>query len=272
MRQWNVKVLYLGGAYSPKSDLTPNLDDDLLLEIPHLAFLLQADGHNILVDSGGNERYLIDGKYGFAGVEFHCGRSYLDKALNDANITPEEIDTVIYTHLHNDHAGFSYLFENARIIVQKKEWETILNPLPVMLVRRDYDLEVIPELKNTNLLLIDGDLDIVDGVRVFTTPGHTPGSQSVAVNTKRGVVALVGDQFHLVCMAFPKSTQIMDMHGKKHKITPAPEVYGPFYPCSIIYNYYDWYESGYKIKAIIEKDEPSYVICGHEPSLLFTGV
>ena len=36
MKQWNVKVLYLGGAYDSKSGLTPNLDEDLFLEIPHL--------------------------------------------------------------------------------------------------------------------------------------------------------------------------------------------------------------------------------------------
>jgi len=272
MKQWNIEVLYLGGAYARKSDLTPNLDDDLLLEIPHLGFLLQADGRNILIDSGGDERYLIDGKFGFQGQEFHCGRSYLDTALEEASVTPDEIDTVIYTHLHNDHAGFSYLFNNARIIVQKKEWEIIHNPLPVMLVRRDYDFEVIPELKKSNLILIDGDLDIADGIKVLATPGHTPGHQSVAVNTVKGVVVVAGDQFPLTCMAFPGMTCMLDRYGKEHSITPAPAVYGPFYPSGIIYNYYDWYNSGYRIKAIIEKNEPYYVIGSHEPSLLFTGV
>jgi glyoxylase-like metal-dependent hydrolase (beta-lactamase superfamily II) len=271
MKQWKIKVMYLGHSYGPKSVLTPNLDTDLWLEIPFLAFLLQADGRNILVDSGGNERFLIDGK-GWAGLEFHVGRKYFDQAFRDANITPEEIETVIYTHLHNDHTGFSYKFKNARIIAQKKEWETILNPLPPMLVRRDYDLEAVPELKTTHMILIDGDMDIADGVKVFTTPGHTPGSQSVAVNTKKGVVVLAGDQFHLSCMAFPKMTEMLDMHGKTLKITPAPEVYGPFYPHSLVYNYYDFYDSGYKIQAIVDKFEPSYVIGGHEPGLVVTGV
>ena len=273
MKQWNVTVLYLGHGGLRKSQLTPNLDEDLWLEIPTLSFLLQADGRNILVDSGTSERHLkmlemleaseVSKKHHFGG------RTYLDNALNNANIAPEEIDTVIYTHLHADHAAFSYIFQNARIIIQKKEWENILNPLPIVKASRIYDLQVIPELKGTNMVLIDGDLDIADGVRIFTTPGHTPGSQSVAVNTKRGVIALVGDQFHLACIAFPQMTEIMDIHGKKHKITPAPEIYGPFYPNKLVYNYYDFYDSGYKIKAIVEKYEPSYVIGGHEPSALF---
>lgn len=272
MKQWTVKVLYLGKAMAPKSALTPGLDSDVHIENPMLAFLLQSEGRNILVDSGGDERFLVDGKYGFAGIEFHLGRKYLDKALQDCSVSPEEIDTVIYTHLHNDHTGFSHIFRNARIIVQKKEWELILNPLPCMLVRKDFDFEAIPELKQGNLALIDGDLDIADGVRVFTTPGHTSGHQAVAVHTRKGIVALVGDHFHLACMAFPRMTEMVDMQGKKHKITPAPEIYGPFYPSSVIYNYYDWYDSSYKIKAIVDTFAPSHVICGHEPSLVFTGV
>lgn len=271
MKQWSIKVLYLGYARHPKSVLTPNLDPDLMLDVPFLAFLVQADGRNILVDSGGNERFLIDGK-GWGGYPFFVGSKYFKKAFRDAGITPEEIDTVIYTHLHNEHTGFSYLFKNARVIIQKKEWQNILEPVPAMLPRRDYDLQAVPELKTTDRVLIDGDLEIADGIKLLYTPGHTPGSQTVAINTKKGIVALVGDQYHLVCMGFPRMTYLTDRHGKKHKITPAPEIYGPYYPHGLVYDYPSWYASGDKIKAIVEKYEPGYVIGGHEPSVLYNGV
>ncbi|MCL1917049.1 MAG: N-acyl homoserine lactonase family protein [Peptococcaceae bacterium] len=270
MKKWKVKLLYMGHSYGRKGQITPNLDPDLWIEIPFWSVLLQADGRNILVDSGCNERFVKGGK-GFAGMDFYVGRKYLDAALKDANITPEEIDTVVYTHLHNDHAAFSYLFKNARIIAQKKEWATLLNPLPSMLERRDYDLEAIPELKTTNMILIDGDMDLTEGVRLIATPGHTAGSMSVAVNTSKGVVAFVADHFHFHCMAFPRMTEIIDFHGKVQKITPAPEVYADtFLPSSIIYNHYDWYDSSYKIKAIVEKYEPGYILAGHEPGLMYT--
>jgi len=271
MTTWNVKVLYYGKITLPKAALTPNLDADLTIDIPYLGFLLQSEGHNILVDTGISDSFIVDGK-AWGGWPAQAGRAYLEKALAEAKVSPKDIETVIYTHLHNDHAANCSLFKNARVIAQKDEWETLLDPLPVMNVRKDYDPGLISELASVNLLKVEGDFELTDGIKVFKTPGHSPGSQSVAVNTKKGVVAIVGDQFHLSCMAFPKQTELIDMEGKKHSITPAPDIYGSTYPSSLVYNYYDWYDSGYKIKAVVSAYEPGFIIGGHEPSLMVTGV
>ncbi len=270
MTEWNVKVLYYGHITVPKSALTPSLDEDLMLDIPYLGFLLQKGGRNILVDTGISEKTgIVDGK-AWGGWPAMGGRSYLGKALDDAKVKPQDIETVIYTHLHNDHAANCTLLTNARFITQKSEWETLLNPLPVMNVRKDYDPGLVTELIQVDLLKVDGDFELTDGIKIFKTPGHTPGSQCVAVRAEKGVVVIVGDQFHLNCMAFPKQTELTDMNGKRRKITPAPDVYGPFYPSSLVYDYYDWYDSGYKIRAIAEKNEPEFILAGHEPSLLST--
>ena len=60
---------------------------------------------------------------------------------------PLDIDTILFTHLHNDHAANTTMFKNARLIFQKDEWKTLLDPLPVMNIRRDYDPNLIAELK-----------------------------------------------------------------------------------------------------------------------------
>ena len=73
-------------------------------------------------------------------------------------------------------------------------------------------------------------------------------------------------------MAFGWMETIVDMHGKRHKITPAPEVLGRFIPSSLIYNYFDYYDSCYKILAMIPEDKPEYIVPGHEGSLLVGGV
>ena len=64
----------------------------------------------------------------------------------------EDIKTVIYTHLHNDHAGNCAMFPKAIHVYQRDEMINLLNPLLVQIFRRDYDLEIIPELRNLKTL------------------------------------------------------------------------------------------------------------------------
>lgn len=271
MNTWGIKVLYYGHLVFPKSAVTPNLDTELVLDYPYLGFLLQKDGHNVLVDTGISEKYIIDGK-AWGGFPAVGGRQYLEKALADANANPDDIEIVIYTHLHNDHAANCSLFKNARFITQKDEWRILLDPLPIMKVRRDYDPNLVEELRQVNLLLVDGDLELTDGIKLYKTPGHTPGGQSIAVTTRKGVVVLIGDLCPLACLAFPKQTELVDMHGKRHKITPPPDVYGSVFPVSVVYNYFDFYDSVSRIRAIASADTPEFIIGGHEASLLFTGI
>lgn len=271
MNTWEVKVLYYGKITVPKSALTANLDPNLVIDWPYLGFLLQNGKRNILVDTGISDSFIINGK-AWGGYPAQAGRADLEKALKDAKVDPLEIDTILFTHLHNDHAANTTLFKNAQLIFQRDEWKTLMDPLPVMNVRRDYDPALVAELKTMNCVKVEGDFEFTDGIKVYKTPGHTAGSMSIAVRTKKGMQVLTGDHFHIFCMAFPKQTEIMDMQGKKHKITPAPEVLGPFIPSTLIYDYYDYYDSSYKIMSIVGEYKPEFLIPGHEPSLLVTGV
>ena len=72
---------------------------------------------------------------------------------------------------------------------------------------------------------------------------------------------MVGGHRHLHCMGFGWMDEAVDMHGGKHKITPAPEVLGRFIPSSLIYDSYDYYDSCYKILAMIPEDKPQKRRC-----------
>jgi N-acyl homoserine lactone hydrolase len=270
-QHWKIKVLYYGKMRVPKSAITPGLDTELIMEGPYLGFLLQTRNRNVLVDTGISEKFIIDGK-AWGGFPAEGGSQYVLKALGGAGISPADIDTVIFTHLHNDHAGTLAPFKDARLVFQKDEWKTLLDPLPVMQVRRDYDLSIIDELKGMNCITIDGDLELTDGIRLYKTPGHTPGSQSIAIQTEKGLRILVGDHWHHIFNAFSQLTELIDIHGNSHPITPAPAIYGPFIPPTIVYNYYDWYESGNKLKALIGTGGPECIVPGHETSLVARGV
>jgi len=275
MRTWDVKVLYLGKITAKLSLLWPTgmppLPEDFALGAPYLAFLLQSEGQIILIDTGISEKFIVDGK-AWGGLPAEGGREFLRKALSKEGIKPEEVDTVIYTHLHNDHAANCTLFTNARLIFQKDEWRNLIYPLPVQLLRKDYDLDVAQELKTAKCLMVDGDVELADGLKLYKTPGHTLGSQVVAVNTRKGVVVFIGDIALMDFMIFPGTTEIVDMEGNGHKIPAAPPIFGPALPHSIIYDFYSYYDSIYKIKAIASKDKPGYIVPGHEPSLVLTGI
>jgi N-acyl homoserine lactone hydrolase len=270
-RPWQIKVLLFGKIHVPKSVTTPGLDLDFTYDGPYWGFLLQNGKRNILVDTGISEKFIVDGK-AWGGFPAEGGSKHVLKALADVGVAPEEIDTVIFTHLHNDHAGNNGLFKKAQFIFQKEEWRTLLDPLPVMQVRKDYDLSIIEELKEMNCLKIEGDFEFAEGIKVYKTPGHTPGCQSIAVQTEKGLRIMVGDHWHHYFNGFSQLTEMTDLYGKKHKITPAPKVYGPFIPTTLVYNFYDWYDSGYRLRAIAGSDNPECIVPGHETSLLVRGV
>jgi len=110
-----------------------------------------------------------------------------EAGLAKLGLKPEDIDIVIVTHLHTDHIDLAYLYKNAKFIVQKKELEYAMNPHPID--AHHYDK---PTFENLNFEVIDGTKEIIPGVNVFLSPGHTPGGQSVAIDTTAGKAIITG--------------------------------------------------------------------------------
>ena len=147
-----------------------------------------------------------------------------------------------------------------------------MDPLPIQKIRKDYDQDIIQELATLQSYRIDGDLEIEEGIRIYKTPGHSRGSQSIAVNTKKGTVVLVGDMLPSYITAFPQIDQINDMEGNFHSIPVAPASFGTAIPSAVTYDFYAFYDSVNKIQSIASYNKPGYIIPGHESSLLHTGI
>ena len=98
---------------------------------------------------------------------------------------PREVALVINTHLHFDHCGGNRLFPGIPIHVQRRELEAAREP--------DYTIPEWVEFEGATYVELDGEAEIVPGVRVLPTPGHTPGHQSVLVDTDDGLVVVAGD-------------------------------------------------------------------------------
>ena len=111
----------------------------------------------------------------------------IEQGLSDAGLKPEDIDTVILTHLHADHVELAGQFANAKFVVQKSELDFALNPHPATAAFFNKEL-----FNGLDFQIVDGDEEIIDGVRVLLTPGHTAGGQSVAVETNSGTAVITG--------------------------------------------------------------------------------
>ena len=265
MAQWKIRPLVYGTIEVTKELVMTGLDMGMPHKAPYLGFYVTDGDCKILVDTGINARYIVDGK-AWGSLPAEGGESHVLQAIEEIEISVEDIDMVIYTHLHNDHAGNCHLFPGAVHVFQDTEWKELLDPLPSAMIRGDYDQSVITVLKEMNCQRVAGDVEILDGIRLILTPGHTTGSQCLLVSTRDGIYNLTGDTINALPNAFPQMNEWTQMDGTVLSITPAPEHWGPAVPSSIVYDHYAWYRSIYRIHALLRG--PEFLIPGHEPSVV----
>lgn len=173
-------------------------EDDWVLHFR--CYLLRAPGgRTILVDTG------IGGTDSPASSWAPVPGGLLGE-LGAVGVAPGDVDTVVLTHLHSDHAGGTVadgvpVFPNARHVIQRAETEWIENAGTGPVLTRV--LRPLAGLVDA----VDGDADVAPGVRVVLAPGHTPGHQVVEI----GPLTLTGDVvLHPVQLANPAITYAHD--------------------------------------------------------------
>jgi glyoxylase-like metal-dependent hydrolase (beta-lactamase superfamily II) len=112
--------------------------------------------------------------------------------------------------------------------------------------------------------MVDGDFDMQNGIRLFKMLGHTLGGMVIQVQTSKGKYVITGDMPHLGVSLFPKLDKMELMDGTFVDITPAPDNFGPYIFNSVIYDYYEAYDSFNKLSLLAEKFEPQYYLTGHD--------
>jgi len=145
-------------------------------------FLLRNPDRNILVDTGCEARSYATGP--MPPVE---DVSSLQENLSKFSLSIKDIDAVIITHLHFDHAAFINLFNHCPIFLQKRELKAAIRPHPYF-----SGLYVSDFFKEARFELIDGDMELLPGVEVILVPGHSRGSQAVIFETNEGKAAVSG--------------------------------------------------------------------------------
>lgn len=117
------------------------------------------------------------------------------ESLDAVGVSPESIDNVILTHLHNDHAGGATkldedgvtvpAFPNARHVTQRHEWDDATGRRPE-LAGMYFEDDFVPLGEAGLVDLVDGETEVLPGLRVVPTGGHTPGHQMVVIEGSKG--------------------------------------------------------------------------------------
>jgi glyoxylase-like metal-dependent hydrolase (beta-lactamase superfamily II) len=151
------------------------------------AMLVEVAGKRVLIDPGLGSRH--DDRFAERfGVE--QPPSVVD-SLRAAGVSPEQVDLVIDTHLHWDHAGANTVvregavvpaFPNARYVVQRRQWEDATQPHERNRASYRAD-DFVPVERAGQLQLVDGDAEVVPGVWVHEVGGHALGMQLVRIES-----------------------------------------------------------------------------------------
>ncbi len=191
---YDVHAIRYATSIRPSSDYFLGDDPhDGPAPIHYYIWLIRNAERTIVVDTGFHARRAAE-----------RGRDYLrcpSEGLARLGVDCADVDTVIVTHLHYDHAGNLDLFPNAQLILQEEEMRHATGKLMrFAVIRAPFELEDVQTTVARNyagqVRFVDGDAPVAPGVSVVHVPGHSCGLQSVLVETARGRLCLASDAAH----------------------------------------------------------------------------
>jgi len=162
----------------PPSTITPVFVADMLAEngrIPLYVHLIDHPDARVLVDTGMTEVHPL--------VADHEPRL---RPLSEQDLDLATIDVVVNTHLHFDHCGGNRLFPGKPIYVQRQELEDARTT-------ENYTIGEWVDAPGVQYEPVDGELELLPGLRLVPAPGHTPGLQVVVVETEGRPIIVGGD-------------------------------------------------------------------------------
>ena len=170
------------------------------LKIPIPSYFIRHPQGTVVFDSGMSLTVQAEGAAALGPLEPYFDVHFdaqedIAARLQAVDVDPEQINYLVSSHLHFDHCGGNALIPNAQWLIQKREWAAATEPDAIATNHynpKDYDL-------GHARIEVDGEYDIFgDGsVRCIPTFGHTPGHQSLHIQTNRGSLVLCGDACYL---------------------------------------------------------------------------
>ncbi|WP_028578724.1 N-acyl homoserine lactonase family protein [Desulfogranum japonicum] len=200
---YTIHPLVVGTKVFDKSMMTYQHGGGQTYTIPIYCWYIKGGDKNILVDTGELSPIQSEAREKAIGGKIYT----FEQGLNTYGLTPEDIDIVIHTHLHNDHCENDFKCSNAKIYVHEKELQRIHNPHPLDF---RYLADFIEEVEqNGQITIMTDDTEIVPGITCIHTPAHTDGGMSVAIATEKGTAVITG--FCVIRENFEPSIEVRAM-------------------------------------------------------------
>ncbi len=171
------------------------LDEDGNITLNLGAWIVISGGTTILVDSG------IGGRPTFMPLK---EPPVMPTVMQEAGVSPNDIDVVAFSHLHFDHTGWNTWdndgtpvpqFPNARHVIQQAEWDYWTSS-DELKEGAQYDNVLSPIVDAGLVDFVEGEHALTDEVVTVPTPGHTPGHVSFAVSSGGEKAYVIGDAAH----------------------------------------------------------------------------
>jgi glyoxylase-like metal-dependent hydrolase (beta-lactamase superfamily II) len=217
-------------------------------EFPVFTYLIEGGEKLVLVDTGMSDTKRAD-VYHHPGSYQPKGMSIVEQ-LHEIGYQTTDIDIILFTHLHWDHCFYMDKFTNAQFIVNKKEYDFAMNPIP--LYYKSYEapeLGIVRPFEGLEMTLVEGETEILPGIRVFETPGHSVGHQAVEVDTNNGKYIICGDAIFIL-----------------DNLKPIPEIHYNITPPNRYANIVETWQSIEKIKNRAQSEDR--IMTCHDTSML----
>ena len=201
MSTWRIASLQIGELYLPHGGG--------IMRDPVHVWLAQNGRNNVLIDSGMAAIELITKRLKVNG--WGGGHEALTRVLAGEGLAPGDIDHIVLTHGHFDHADNLDLFPDACVVLQRDELHHAADPVPSQRIFYWQSTlgNLIQRKRPGQIRTLDGDAQLFDGFRVLKVPSHTPGMQVPLLTTEKGIVAIasdLGDHYRYWFPADPRAT------------------------------------------------------------------
>jgi glyoxylase-like metal-dependent hydrolase (beta-lactamase superfamily II) len=179
----------------PVSALVTGADTSRKLDIAMMCWLMQGPGgRRVLLDAGFYRSKFVDS---WKPAEFVKP----SEAVQRFGVSPDSITDIVISHVHWDHLDGADLFPNARVWIQREEYEYYVsaNGLPAHAAIDTVDAEMLARLmKAGRVKLVEGDAkEILPGITAYTGGKHTYASQYLGVRMAKGTAVLASDNMYL---------------------------------------------------------------------------